>query len=96
MTNTKFSHLLFDLLKHKVNSETINIQNGTPDGTHLCFLIELCVFVSDGNLVKASWEIRKKVYIPLEIVKMVLVIFHNIAKLMLLFFSSYFHKGEWP
>lgn len=43
MTITKFSHLLFDLLKHKINSETINIQNGTPDGAHLCFLIELCI-----------------------------------------------------
>jgi len=47
----------FEWLKNKFNSETLNIQNGTPDGVHLCFLIVLCVFLSDGNLEKSSWEI---------------------------------------
>lgn len=94
MTNPKFSHLLFELLKYKFNSETLNIHNGTPDGVHLRFLIILCVFVSDGNPVKESWEICEKVHLPLEMVKMVLVEFHNIATWML-FFSSYFHKWEW-
>lgn len=79
MTNPKFSHLLVELLKYKFNRETLNIQNDIPDGEHLCFLIVLCVFVSDGNPVKESREIFEKVRLPLEMVKMLLVEFHNLA-----------------